>query len=184
MNVEDAYYIYLLKDPRIDDPLTSIFYVGKGKGLRADQHRREALWGHATIAEFDADAQSVSRKDALLRELEAAGLEPTIELLVGPDGGGVSEDRAYAGEAALIEVLRAGGRLTNVRPGDTLRLTSGASAFRSHDVQRIELPDEFAAVVVPVNGIWGGRDVAGTMLAASDDEIWGNARRTWSSCRG
>lgn len=33
---------------------------------------------------------------------------------------------------------------------------------------------------IPVNGIWGGHDYAGTLIQASDAEIWENSRRTWS----
>lgn len=54
-----SYYIYELIDPRDD----SVFYVGKGKKGRIDQHEAEAAKGRQ------------SRKCELIREIEAAGLK-------------------------------------------------------------------------------------------------------------
>lgn len=52
-----AYYVYELRDPRCG----SVFYVGKGKGSRIDQHEREAQAGRQ------------SRKCQRIRDIEAAG---------------------------------------------------------------------------------------------------------------
>lgn len=43
------------------------------------------------------------------------------------------------------------------------------------------LPEDSHAVAVPVTGLWGGRDYAGTLLAADDDELWENARQLWQA---
>ena len=58
------YYVYALIDPRDD----SIFYVGKGMGLRLLSHGQEAL--------LKADPGPRSGKVARIREIRAAGCEP------------------------------------------------------------------------------------------------------------
>jgi len=85
-----GYYVYLYLDPRDG----SIFYVGKGKGNRAFSHMNDL---------------SETRKVQTIHAIRAAGLEPTIEILVHrlPN-----EETALRIEAAIIDLLTLD-RLTN-----------------------------------------------------------------------
>lgn len=170
-----SFYVYLLRDPRVRDFLQSIFYVGKGTSLRAADHMREARSSLAA----DPSAE-LSEKQSVLTELDSAGLKPKIEILAFCDGTGISECEAYAAEAALIELVRASKHLTNVVAGQRLRLLPGHAFATASAAVRADLPQDVDAVVVPVDGLWGGRDFAGTLLTASRDEVWENMRRTWS----
>lgn len=60
-----SYYVYELIDPRSD----AVFYVGKGKKDRRNQHLRDARQG------------ILGRKCDLIREILAAGLEPSSRVI-------------------------------------------------------------------------------------------------------
>jgi len=92
MNVAGNYYVYCYIDPRNDTE----FYYGKGKGGRKEIH----LW-----------AQGKSKKARKLRQIRAAGAEPTIRVVAA----GLTEDQALLVEAALIWKLRQA--LTNENSG-------------------------------------------------------------------
>ncbi|MBO9578790.1 MAG: hypothetical protein J7480_08505 [Microbacteriaceae bacterium] len=87
------YYVYIYTDPRTDEP----FYVGKGKGNRAFTH---------------LDEQSEHEKVLRIKEIQAAGFEPRIELLAH----GLDEVTAYKVEAAAIDLVGPE-RLTNRQGG-------------------------------------------------------------------
>jgi uncharacterized protein len=92
-----GYYVYLYVDPRTDEP----FYIGKGQGPRAVAHLREV---------------GESAKMARINEIQAAGLEPRIDILVH---NLQSEEAALRIEAAVIDAIGCN-RLTNaVRGWDT-----------------------------------------------------------------
>jgi len=78
-----GYYIYLYVDPRTKEP----FYVGKGQGERALAHLRD---------------RGESRKVARIQEIQAAGLEPQIDILVH---GLSSEEAAFRIEAAVTDAI-------------------------------------------------------------------------------
>ena len=64
-----GFYVYLLVDPRTDTP----FYVGKGKGGRANIHEWEAI--------LTAPAPDETEKRARIRAIRAAGAEPRIDIV-------------------------------------------------------------------------------------------------------
>jgi len=89
-----GFYVYLYVDPRSNEP----FYVGKGQGERALAHLRET---------------SESAKVARIKEIQAVGLEPRIDILVH---GLLSEEAAFRIEAAVIDAIGPD-RLTNAVRG-------------------------------------------------------------------
>lgn len=179
--MDDRYYVYLLRDPREPDFLRSIFYVGKATGNRPMSHQLDALTHLRSHDEDDDDARTTRLKEERLREIHAAGMTETVDVLVSKEHGTVSASRALAAEAALIELLEAGSvELTNQVRGHDLRLTPGDNFRVGPNAPEVSLPSDSLAVVVPVNGIWGGRDYSGAFVQASPDDVWENARRTWS----
>lgn len=181
--MSDKYYVYLLRDPRESDFHRSIFYVGKGTGTRALDHRADALLALGIQDDSsDIDAEVLRAKEDRLCAIHSAGYVEEIDVLIDPSRAPIEEATAFAVEAALIEVLGQGRLvgLTNRIRGQRLRLVPGKALSVGQTAQEVELPAGVAAVIVPVNGIWGGRDYAGTLIQASDDEIWENSRRTWS----
>jgi hypothetical protein len=89
-----GFYVYLYVDPRTEQP----FYVGKGQGDRALAHLRDT---------------SESAKVARIKEIQAAGLEPRIDILVHDLP---SEEAAFRIEATVIDAIGPG-RLTNAVRG-------------------------------------------------------------------
>jgi uncharacterized protein len=89
-----GYYVYLYIDPRDGKP----FYIGKGKGGR--------VFGHLKTA------ATKSKKSRFLRDLEALGLQPQIEILKY----GLTEDEALLVEATAIDLLDIK-KLTNIARG-------------------------------------------------------------------
>jgi uncharacterized protein len=79
-----GYYVYLYINPDTDE----VFYVGKGKANRAFQH-------------LEDDSES-SEKAAIIKELEAQGKQPRIDILIH---GLPDETTAYRIEAAVIDLL-------------------------------------------------------------------------------
>src|SRR6516165_6723444 len=78
-----GYYVYLYVDPRTGEP----FYVGKGQGERALAHLRDT---------------GESSKVARVKDIQAAGLKPQIDILVH---GLPSEEAALRIEAAVIDAI-------------------------------------------------------------------------------
>jgi len=91
------YYVYVLGDPRDG----AIFYVGKGTGDRLLSHGRSAAL---------AGGPRSSAKLQRIREIRAAGFEPTIDVV----RHGLAEHEAFLVEAALIDTI---GGLTNLVAG-------------------------------------------------------------------
>jgi hypothetical protein len=120
--VQDGYYIYGLVDPRAlretgDDPLLSIFYVGKGKGSRWAFHEKDV---HAALVREQERLERRSSKAERIRKILDRGQQISAIRL---SAGYVDEDDAYAAEALAIDTvdaaLTAAGRppLTNATPG-------------------------------------------------------------------
>lgn len=97
-----SYYVYELIDPRDD----SVFYVGKGKKGRIDQHEAEAAKGRQ------------SRKCERIRAIEAAGLK----IKKRKASTHSDEVEAYDAEIALIS-FHGLANLTNVMSGGGGRST-------------------------------------------------------------
>lgn len=79
------YYVYLLKDPTTMLP----FYVGKGKGKRAQYHTKQNQQGKNTENPY---------KDHVIRQILNEGLSPTIEYVFWSS----DEKAAYDFEEELI----------------------------------------------------------------------------------
>ena len=89
------FYVYALKDPRTSPARP--FYIGKGTGVRAEDHLR---------------ADDDSLKSRRIQEIRSQGLEPIVELLVKD----LTEPEALRIEAELIAAfgtIREGGCLVN-----------------------------------------------------------------------
>jgi uncharacterized protein (UPF0210 family) len=91
-----AYYVYELRDPRTD----AVFYIGKGKGPRLDQHEKDARAGRQ------------SRKCDRIREIESAGFKVQKRKVKNF----ADEQDAFDFEAEHIEAMGLG-NLTNIIPG-------------------------------------------------------------------
>jgi len=100
--VEEAlkYYVYKLIDPRDG----CVFYVGKGKGSRVFAHCAAAL------EPDDVETDIQSEKIETIREIILEGLTP-LHIIARH---GVTEDRAFLVEAALIDNTPG---LTNIAGG-------------------------------------------------------------------
>lgn len=178
-------YVYLLRDPNISDPIQSIFYVGKGTGLRAGQHALEAerqLSELADTVDGTADQAEVDHKLARLRALLASNTQPQVDVLTPADGTGLATSTAFDIEAALIAVLRMT-ELGNKVRGHRIRLVPESVFDRASTAKLVPVPARYTAIAVPVDGLWGGRDYAGTLLSADASSQWENARQLWSSLK-
>ncbi len=119
---QDDYYIYGLVDPQAlhetgGDPLLSIFYVGKGRGSRWDQHEKEVRKALAR-EEFLLERRS-SKGQRIHMILDRGQRVPALRLSAGYR----DEKDAYHAEALAIDTvgaaLAAARRppLTNATPG-------------------------------------------------------------------
>jgi hypothetical protein len=82
-----GYYVYLLIDPRNN----RIFYVGKGKGNRINQHLLVALNNHT----------HETKKINKIRDIQNAGLEVKLDIL----RHGLNEDVAFEIESSIIDTI-------------------------------------------------------------------------------
>ena len=90
-------YVYLYVDPRDNE----IFYVGKGRGNRAFEHLSES---------------SDKKKMARIKSIQAALLEPKIELL----RYGLTDKEAELVEATAIDLLMDRGLTNETRGRESL----------------------------------------------------------------
>ena len=82
-----GYYVYVLIDPRDNN----IFYVGKGKGNRVNQHLLGAL---------DEDSQE-TEKIKRIREIQSLGLRVGLDIIRHE----LTEKESFEVESALIDLL-------------------------------------------------------------------------------
>lgn len=92
---QNDYYVYVYSDPDTRRP----FYVGKGRKDRVLEHLKHP--------------DKRTDKGRKILEVLARGKKPIIEIV----NFGLSEDAAFAAEAAMISYLGTGNALTNQREG-------------------------------------------------------------------
>jgi hypothetical protein len=109
-----VYYVYFLIDPRC----ASVFYIGKGKGGRLNQHLKQAKAGGKGV------------KCDRIRDILSEGKEPEAKIV----NRFHNEADAYAYEAKLIDAFGYDD-LTNVAPGLALK---GFSQALRKDRETIE----------------------------------------------
>lgn len=114
-----GYYVYLYVDPRDE----RVFYVGKGQGERILSH---------------LDLRGESRKAQVLQEIEAAGLEPRLEVLAHALA---DEETAFRIEAAVIDLFGL---------DDLTNLCRGWRSIQLGRLPLAELMTYYAAVPVEV----------------------------------
>lgn len=93
-----GYYVYVLIDPRDN----KIFYVGKGKGNRVNQHLLGAL---------DENSQE-TEKIKRIRDIQGQGLQVGLDIIRHE----LTEKEAFEVESALIDLLGLE-NLTNIQNG-------------------------------------------------------------------
>lgn len=167
-------YVYLLRDPRIGDRKQSIFYIGKGTGIRPLSHE-------GTVAEAErelTDAQD-DYKLRILREIRKSGYDVIIDVIACPDGASLSSRRALDVEAGLIAALGMKDHGNKVE-GHELRVLSHSAFDTLNNADIVSVSDERLYVRVPVSNVWGGADISGTLLGADSTAVWENARHLWS----
>lgn len=181
MTAAGGAYVYLLRDPDVADPIKSIIYVGKGTGFRGGQHTLDArreLERLKNEADDDATEADLRRKIAMLSDLIKRGQEARIDVLAYADGQTMSDRMAFGIEAALIEVL-AMTELGNQVKGHAVRMMPESVFTKANKSRLVTLPAGATAISVSVKGLWGGRDYTGTLIAATEDQVWENARQLW-----
>lgn len=103
-----GYYVYRLIDPRDN----KTFYVGKGQKNRVFAHIREELKFTKNVDDENSEDE-ISAKIQTIREIHNAGLE--VKHVIHRYG--MSDTEALEVEAALIDVYRELGDLTNMQSG-------------------------------------------------------------------
>ena len=109
-------YVYGLIDPR--GGKKEIFYIGKGTGNRVFEHEREST----------SNPGSEKEKLERIEAIRDAGFE--VEKII--INSNLSEEQAFAAEAALINVFRYIGSLTNIVAGH-----HSAGALTVEDFERV-----------------------------------------------
>lgn len=144
-----GYYVYLYIDPRTNEP----FYVGKGHGERALAHLRDS---------------SESLKSARIKEIQASGLEPRIDILVH---GLASEEAALRIEASVIDAI------------GSHKLTNAVRGWETGKVGRMPLKDLVAlygatpvevvhpALLIRINRLY--------RYGMEEEELYEMTRGTW-----
>ena len=148
-----GYYVYLLIDPRNN----KVFYVGKGKGNRINQHLLRAL----------DDKTYETEKDKKIREIQKAGLEVKHSVLRHE----LTEKEAFEVESAVIDILGKD-KLTNIVKGHNsedkglMNLEDIKIKYEAEDVIIKEL-----AILININNLYR-RDM-------TENEIYDATRKSW-----
>ncbi|EOM75819.1 hypothetical protein Rrhod_2725 [Rhodococcus rhodnii LMG 5362] len=144
LTFEGGYYVYGLIDPfelmRTQNELLSVFYVGKGKDLRWEQHQkdvRKTLESELLLLE-----RIGSKAERIRKILERGGTVSAVRL----SGGYENSDDAYRAESLAIDLvgdlLRAAGRppLTNAQPGHHAGFIPLGEHFRFVTSEDMDIP--------------------------------------------
>ena len=148
-----GYYVYLLIDPRDN----KVFYVGKGKGNRINQHLLGAL----------DDKTNETEKIKKIREIQNAGLEVKHSVLRHE----LTEKEAFEVESAVIDVLGKD-KLTNLVKGHN---SEDKGLMKLEDIKiKYEAEDaiiEEPAILININNLYQ-RDM-------TENEIYEATRKSW-----
>ena len=148
-----GYYVYLLIDPRND----KVFYVGKGKGNRINQHLLGAL----------DDETHETEKIKKIREIQNSGLEVKHVVLRHE----LTSEEAFEVESAVIDVLGKD-NLTNLVKGHN---SEDKGLMNLEDIKiKYEAGDaiiEEPAILININNLYQ-RDMTET-------EIYNATRKSW-----
>lgn len=148
-----GYYVYLLIDPRNN----KVFYVGKGKSNRINQHLLGAL----------DDKTHETEKIKKIREIQNAGLEVKHFVLRHE----LTEKEAFEVESAVIDILGKD-KLTNIVKGHNsedkglMNLEDIKIKYEAEDVIIKEL-----AILININNLYR-RDM-------TENEIYDATRKSW-----
>lgn len=182
------YYVYVLIDPR--DKYA--FYVGKGSGSRPWEHLTadsiddiSKLISQIPIQEREGsfDLREAVKERVLAIRSSQNGVEPIVQVLTANDCHSMTEETAFAVEAALIDTLsRTPGHppLLNRVAGQRWRFGDLRALEVVSQAQPVTLPADRNYVFVSVNGVWGGADSTGAFAGADPRTAWENARHAWS----
>ena len=148
-----GYYVYLLIDPRNN----KIFYVGKGKGNRINQHLLGAL----------NDKTNETEKIKRIREIKNSGLDVKHVILRHE----LTEKEAFEVESAVIDVLGKD-NLTNLLTGHN---SEDKGLMKLKDIKiKYEAEDaiiEEPAILININNLYQ-RDM-------TKKEIYEATRKSW-----
>lgn len=148
-----GYYVYLLIDPRNN----KIFYVGKGKGNRINQHLLGAL----------DDNTNETEKIKRIREIQNAKLEVKHTVLRHE----LTEKEAFEVESTVIDVLGKD-NLTNIVKGHN---SEDKGIMKLEDIkikyEAEEANIEEPAILININNLYQ-RDM-------SEKEIYDATRKSW-----
>lgn len=148
-----GHYVYTLSDPRNG----AVFYVGRGHGMRALQHRRDAL----------ASSGPCDRLD-MIRAIHADGQEPVAHLI----RHGIGADVAEQIEAALIDFST----LCNLELTNRMRGSGTIQGIRRLDALLAELAAPPLSLTEPAVAVLINRLWREDMTAV---ELWEAAQGYW-----
>ena len=160
-------YVYGLIDPRGDKK--EIFYIGKGTGNRVFGHEKESL------SNPDSEKLKLETIEAIKRE----GLE--VEKII--INSNLSEEAAFAAEAALINAFRYIGSLTNIVAGhhsagaltvEEFERVNGAVDLEEGDIRH-------RILVIKINKLYKGlhEDEEGNPKDIDERELYDAVRGVW-----
>ncbi len=148
-----GYYVYLLIDPRDD----KVFYVGKGKGNRINQHLLGALNTETTATE----------KIEKIRAIKNAHLDVEHVIL----RHALTEKEAFEVESAIIDVLRKD-TLTNLITGHNSEdkgLMKLEDIKIKYEAENITLKEP--AILININNLYQ-RDISREALYQATRKSW------------
>lgn len=178
-----AYFVYILRDPRIKDRRKSILYVGKGTGTRPADHVAEArrdLLQALDVVEGTEERADINFKLDRLRKILQAEKLPIVELILHRNGEPMDNDSAFLVEAGIIAALGMT-EFGNKVKGHDLALVPENVFNRALSVVRKEIDPEYGGFVIPLTPNEGDKvRFAGHLSAAPDDYIWGRTTGDWT----